>query len=310
MSKVSVIIPIYNKEEYILRSIKSVLNQTFNDFILILINDGSTDDTGKIIKNNINDSRVLYYEHQNKGVSYTRNKGIELATTPYITFLDADDEFHPEFLEKMIDSIGSSDVVYCGYQIKKKESLKINKMNFYENNALKNFLNNKFSPNTDCWLIRKDFLDKYNIRFSEDISWGEDKEFFAKVLLHSKKVKFVKDYLTYYYTDVEKSLSENNLGKINKDIVWMRKLKKYILSSNIASLEKKRITKTIDTYRLPAIIIYRINSNLDNLSNKEVRNILKKHNSIIKSFRPYNGIRSLKLALFYVKILAHALKWR
>src|SRR5690625_363910 len=103
MAKISVIMPVFNKEAQVIKSINSVLNQTYKKFKLVLINDGSTDLSADIIRENIKDPRVIYFEHKNRGVSYTRNRGIELADTPYITFLDADDEYHPLFLEKMHD---------------------------------------------------------------------------------------------------------------------------------------------------------------------------------------------------------------
>lgn len=99
--KVSVIIPLYNKEHYIKGTIESVLSQTFKDLEVIIINDGSTDASEDIAKS-INDPRIKTYTQINHGVSYTRNRGIDLAKGDYIAFLDADDKWKPNYLEKMI----------------------------------------------------------------------------------------------------------------------------------------------------------------------------------------------------------------
>ena len=94
---ISVVIPLYNKESFITETIQSVLNQTFADFELILINDGSTDKSEAVVKT-FNDHRIRYKSIANSGVSVARNTGIELAKFTWIAFLDADDWWAPSFL--------------------------------------------------------------------------------------------------------------------------------------------------------------------------------------------------------------------
>ena len=100
----SVIIPVYNKEKFIENTIKSVLQQSFLDFELILVNDGSTDESVSKIEN-FSDSRITYYTKENGGASSARNFGLEKAKGNYITFLDADDYWYPDFLQEMASSI-------------------------------------------------------------------------------------------------------------------------------------------------------------------------------------------------------------
>lgn len=100
----SVIIPLYNKENYIENTLKSVLDQTFTDFEIIIVNDGSTDNGLQVAKR-FNDSRIIIAEQQNQGVSVARNRGIELSKSDYITFIDADDYWYPHFLELMFKNI-------------------------------------------------------------------------------------------------------------------------------------------------------------------------------------------------------------
>ena len=98
---VSVVIPLYNKEQYISKTIDSVLTQTLQDFELIIVNDGSTDQSLKIVES-YSDSRIRIISQTNHGLSATRNRGIKEARTELLAFLDADDLWYPTFLEKIL----------------------------------------------------------------------------------------------------------------------------------------------------------------------------------------------------------------
>ncbi len=100
MPKISVIIPVYNKEKYIRQTVESVLNQTFSDFELILIDDGSIDNSLNIIKQ-FNDIRIKYISQTNQGVAAARNNGVATANGELIAFLDADDMWHPHHLQEI-----------------------------------------------------------------------------------------------------------------------------------------------------------------------------------------------------------------
>jgi glycosyltransferase involved in cell wall biosynthesis len=99
--KISVIIPLYNKGPYIARAIESVLHQTMQNFEIIAVDDHSSDSGPEIVKS-FNDSRITLIEQEHKGVSFTRNHGVNLATSDFIAFLDADDEWMPRHLETII----------------------------------------------------------------------------------------------------------------------------------------------------------------------------------------------------------------
>ncbi|KAF2516507.1 glycosyltransferase family A protein [Flavobacterium foetidum] len=103
MAFFSIIIPLYNKENFIESTIKSVLAQSYNDFEIIIVNDGSTDKSEEKIKN-FNDNRILYFSKENEGVSSARNYGIEKANSDFIAFLDADDYWYPDFLETIFEN--------------------------------------------------------------------------------------------------------------------------------------------------------------------------------------------------------------
>ena len=100
MAIISIIIPLFNKELFIKQTLLSVLNQTFSEFEIIIINDGSTDKSVTII-NDIDDERITLYTTKNKGVSHARNYGISKANTDLIALLDADDLWEPNHLENL-----------------------------------------------------------------------------------------------------------------------------------------------------------------------------------------------------------------
>lgn len=99
---ISVVIPLYNKEHYIKSTVQSVLRQTYSDFEIIIIDDGSTDNSAQVIKT-FNNSAIRYFYQENKGVSAARNYGIKVSKGEFIAFLDADDTWRPGFLSAMIE---------------------------------------------------------------------------------------------------------------------------------------------------------------------------------------------------------------
>lgn len=117
MSKVSIVIPVYNVEQYLRRCIDSVLSQSYTDYEMILVDDGSTDTSGQICDEYSEDSRIHVIHKANEGAGAARNTGIEIATGDYITFIDSDDYIAECYLEKMIQAAErtQSDIVQCGY---------------------------------------------------------------------------------------------------------------------------------------------------------------------------------------------------
>lgn len=117
MARVSVIFPVYNVRDYIKKSIESLLEQTYKSFEVLIIDDGSEDDSIDIAKDLVgSDSRFKFHSFDNGGVAVARNRGISLSSGEFITFLDSDDYYHPRYLGAMIDSVDlhRSDISVCG----------------------------------------------------------------------------------------------------------------------------------------------------------------------------------------------------
>lgn len=119
MKLVSIIMPVYNVEKYVGKAIKSVLQQSWNHFELIIVNDGSTDSSYQICKKFADaDTRLHLLTQQNEGLSAARNMGLKIATGDYITFIDSDDFWHPLYLEKMVTfkEHFHANIAVCAYQ--------------------------------------------------------------------------------------------------------------------------------------------------------------------------------------------------
>lgn len=187
---VSVIIPTYNRAHLIERAIKSVLNQTYRDFELIIVDDGSTDNTAKVVKS-FNDGRIKYIKQQkNKGGSAVRNIGIKAASGKYIAFLDSDDEWLSNKLNKQIDCLAKcSDLVgavYCSHYIQddslgymRKASLsELKRGNIY------NFLLNGWCPSsTSFFMLAVRIFEKSGL-FDESLLSFQDYDLWIRVAQH------------------------------------------------------------------------------------------------------------------------------
>lgn len=213
--KISVVIPCYNIEKHLSKCIESVLAQTFSDFELLLIDDGSSDSTLEICKEyQQKDTRVKFFSHQNKGVSDTRNRGIDLAQGECIMFIDGDDFIKDDYFEYFINYYSKEIWAICGFT-NIREKKKTENRYFFE--LLKLFPNGKveradflklleyYSLSSPCARIydRKIIIDE-NIRFNQYITYQEDLAFNLRYLNHVKEIQLL-DYFGYFYIEHKNS---------------------------------------------------------------------------------------------------------
>lgn len=298
---VSVIIPAYNAEKSLSRTLDSLLDQDYKHLEIIVINDGSIDGTTELVhKYQINDSRIILINKENGGVSTARNQGINNATGKYLTFLDADDTFEINFVSSLLNQIQirESDIAYCGFSFLTDVSRVPKKIKFSTKQVLKKYFLNQLPIHTSSWLIKKSYLDMYNIRFEEGVSWGEDIEFFTQVLSLSKNITFVDKYLSNYYIGDEDSLSAFTLDKIDLDY---KSITRILNNDNITIGTEER--SALIHYRLPALLTFRM---VDAISKSydlnEIRLYYEKYNANINEFKFNNGLRSIKLYLAIKKL--------
>ena len=203
--KISVIMSAYNAQKTISRAIRSVLNQTYDDIELIVVNDCSTDNTEKIVKK-YKDNRIVYIKHDvNLGAGCARNTGIKNATGDYIAFLDSDDYYNKEYIQTMVDGTenGTFDIVSSGYiaiEGKHKKTKKPRACKSEGNNYIKD--NSGTIHVLNVQLVRKELFDHVEYckrRFIEDSST------FVKLLYYAKN-RNVLNYAGYNYVQNPESL--------------------------------------------------------------------------------------------------------
>lgn len=212
MNKVSIIVPIYNAEKTIKRCIDSILNQSYKNFELLLINDGSKDQSLEIIKE-YKDKRIVVIDKKNEGVAKTRNLGIKKATGDYIMFIDNDDYIDSDYVDTYVNEIinSKSDLVIGGYRRVNNKK----KILFYK------------SPDNYPWtkyiimapwakIFRKKVITLNHIEFL-DYCIGEDVYFILSLLSFNPKVSII-SYIGYnwYYND--ESISNTVQKGMRKDV--------------------------------------------------------------------------------------------
>ena len=199
MAKVSLIVPIYNSQNYLEKCIKSLLNQTLKDIQIILINDGSTDNSEKIIKS-FDDERIVYISKNNEGIGKTRNLGIDKATGEFLAFVDSDDYLNEHFCEYMYQKAVNDDcdLVVCDFFEDRNTLVGIKFKDFKDTNLRETpELINNINLGPCNKLYKKSLFDDKSNRFEENLKY-EDAPFVVKMLLSANKIGKVNDYLTYY----------------------------------------------------------------------------------------------------------------
>lgn len=226
MPKYSIIVPVYNVEKYIDRCLDSIVNQTLDDYEVIIINDGSTDSSKNKISKYLSNEKFKYYEQKNMGISITRNKGIDLANGSYILFLDSDDYLFYRALEIIDESLeGNLDILKFQYKrvyIDKEEEVNDNfEVVDSGKNILLRLINNQCDFETPwMYVYNAKFFKENNFRYEENIC-HEDFALTPYILSKAKKMKVIKDVL-YNYVQVNGSITRNeDYKKIYKNVYDM-----------------------------------------------------------------------------------------
>jgi len=251
MNKVTVILPTYNRAQSITRSIRSVLSQTYQDFEFIIIDDGSIDNTEKIVRKfQEKDKRIRYIRHnKNKGSATARNTGIKAAKREYIAFQDSDDEWLPEKLEKQMKVFKNVPpkvgVVYTGFwkiDGDKRKYIPSSRVKQKEGDIHKKLLNGNF-VDTPTVLIKKECFEKVGI-FDEHLCALEDWELWIRVSKHYH-FKFIDEpLLISHYTSNSVNINLNSL-------IWASKL---ILEEHFEEFKRERKALIQQIHRIGSLL--------------------------------------------------------
>ena len=215
----SIVVPIYNAESTIYKCINSLVNQKFDDFEIILVDDGSSDDTfNKCLKYSKDYSNIKVINQENNGVGSARNKGIDYADGDYILFIDSDDYIEKNALSiyQNIVKLNNPDIIISGYRQTKIDT-KAERIYSYSKKwfgSLNEFIKIHFEELFDNWLIhspwnklfKRDIILKNNIRFSQNYSIYEDIGFVLDYLISSESICIIPDVLYNYNVKEQGSL--------------------------------------------------------------------------------------------------------
>ena len=239
MIDISILMPVYNAEKYLNETIDTIKNQSFSNWELIIVDDGSIDNSKEICTKLMNDDkRIKYIFQENLGVSHTRNVALENAQGKYIVFVDSDDLIHEDYLKILINSIekNNSDISVCNFIERKisntgkieditrefylKEVMEMSEMKDYimdfGNSGLLNPLWNK--------IYKNQIIKENNITFDEKVETGEDFIFNLQYFRKVKKISFIKDSLYYYIRRNNNSITYKyieNMYEKGWEIHWL-----------------------------------------------------------------------------------------
>lgn len=217
MPKVSVIVPVYNVEKYVDKCLRSLVNQTMNDYELIIINDGSTDESEKIIEKYISayPNLIKHIKQENQGLSDARNNGLKLINSDYVMFIDSDDYVCNDMLEKMYNKITKEncDFVICGNNVV-KENGEIISSTYPNNYCDLDFITQMLLGNLCAWnkIIKKEIIEDEDLLFRSRV-WYEDIDFSFKLFMKAKKMCFLEENLYNYLLRDGSIMNSKNLSR-------------------------------------------------------------------------------------------------
>lgn len=310
MNKVSIIVPVYQVEDYIERCIKSLISQTYKNIEIILVDDGSTDKSGEICdKFAKQDNRIIVIHKSNEGVSSTRNKGIDISTGNYITFVDADDYIDKEYVKILIDMCLKEqvDISIIGTKdwVNKRiinQSRKLNKK-ISKKEGIKELIDNIYFACV-IWgkIYKRELFD--DIRFNNKTIIAEDMEIIYRLIDKAENGIYVNtEQLLYNYEVRENSALHKKITKDHvKEIVILEDFMKFI-NDNYPELYNNVIGRYIcKNAELILEITYRENNN------KEVISILK--GNILKYKKNINKLNLERKIRVYIALYSrHSIKF-
>ena len=249
MEKISIIVPTYNNGDKISKCLDSLINQEYKDLEIIVVNDGSTDDTEKVLEEySKNDSRIKIFTQENKGVSNARNNGIRVATGDYISFVDSDDWVEKNYISLMLSKLKENnvDAVRCNYIQETKEkkiegsiydlaNKKFTHDEFIQKGIIGHFLYSiePITNYTVLLLVKSEIIKK--ISFDESLYMLEDMLFYEELFNNIESIYFLKEGL--YHVEENFSSATRSIKRIEKNIYGImestKKITKYIRDNNI-----------------------------------------------------------------------------
>ena len=249
MKKFSIIVPIYNVKNAITKCISSILNQSFRNYELLLIDDGSNDGSEKICDDFARtDTRIRIFHTDNRGVSAARNLGLCQARGQYVVFVDSDDYLEKDYLETFNQNCQEDDFIIGGYYLEKQSGEVIKKKSYGRfSKTIKSVEEYKEALANGCFnyvwgrIIKHSILVDANLRFNEMLTLGEDTVFIADLLRNCNSVKLL-SYYGYHYVKYDYTTLTSIRNKKEK----FKKIE--IANREIYDALRKKLGSDIDYY--------------------------------------------------------------
>jgi len=282
MAKYSVVIAVYNKEKYIQKTLQSVLDQTYSDFEVIIVNDGSTDNSEAVIKS-FNDPRISYYSQKNKGAGAARNAAIKRASSPWVALLDADDIWLPYYLEeqyKLLVKYPEQMVFATNSSVLKNNRKRKRTYSFdcgIENDCVVNYFEASYLDSvlhSSTTIIHRNIFNKVGF-YNPDIKSGQDTDLYVRVGLEYDIV-FTKKICAYY------NINESSLFESARKISEKANFIAYEKYEN----DNPKLKKFLDLNRYSLCIIAKLEGNKigfkDNFGKIDLKNISRRQRLLLK----------------------------
>ena len=299
---VSVIIPVYNVEKYIKQCLESIINQTLKEIEIIIVNDGTKDNSMKIVEEYIADKRIKIINKENGGISSARNAGMEIAQGEYIYFIDSDDFVEKEVLSTLYENSenGKMDIVFSNFSYYNDRTKKEKKAKFifpFKENINKGYYYLYNGEEINVWnrLYKKEFLEKYNFKFIEGIIY-EDQDFGFKTIMLAEKIKYVENYGYKYRTDREGSImsSQKKEKSIESVQILKKEMRKFFSTISLNEFQKIRVY-----FKLLSLDFWEKELKDDNDFKNEILNLEKEIEKIYQNNK-FNKIEK-KIVIQYIR---------
>ena len=220
---ISIVIPVYNVEQYIEKCLQSIINQNYRDFEVILVNDGTKDQSIEIAKNCLDCSDINWrvVNKENGGLASARNAGLKESVGEYVTFIDSDDVITNDFLEVLIGLLKEDcDFSFCDFRFVKSQEIQNDPNDKHykltRDELLQSFLKRSIGFVVPSMLFRRGFLIENGLLFDENIRFSEDQLFIWNVIIHSTKSNYSFKKMYGYFVRESSIMTSSSYEKVSK----------------------------------------------------------------------------------------------
>lgn len=236
---ISIIVPVYNVEKYIVKCLESIVNQDYKDFELLIVNDGTKDDSIKLANEYLKDKDINYQiiNKDNGGLASARNTGIRNAKGDALVCIDSDDCISKDFLSCLYDSLKDNDFSFCNFKYVKEQTCPFdsntNTMLLDKERLIDVFLRRSINFVVPSMMFRKDFLINNNLLFNENIRFSEDQPFIWEVILKSTKCIYLYRKMYGYYLRSNSIMTSSKYEKIASSFEEYKNYITLIINNNL-----------------------------------------------------------------------------